>query len=739
MGVTFVRGLQGDDRDHLKLVATPKHFAVHSGPEPERHAFDARVSERDLRETYLPAFEACVRDGRAASVMPAYNRTNGEACAASRTLLEEILREEWGFDGYVVSDCWAIGDIWRHHGLARTVEEAAALAVRNGTDLNCGEAFLSLLEAVEQGLITEAEIDRAVTRLMAARFRLGMLDDVFASEDTETSEDPQSFHAAQEAQAPLSPPWRTKSPYRAIPYSVVNSAEHVALAREAAVKSIVLLKNEPVPGHGYALPLDRAALRTVALLGPAIDDEVALLGNYHGTPARPVTVLQGVREALGEGIELLHGRGCQLAEGWPNLSPVPAGALLPARGDGAGLTAAYFPNAAFEGGPALERVDPSVDFVWRGDRPLPYMGLRPFTVRWTGKLAPEVTGLHRLALRGAGRFALYLDGRQVLLGENPHEPMVRVVDVDLQAGLTYGVRIEYQSGAHQAHAQFLWATPGQAQVEREAALACATRADVVIACLGLSPELEGEEMPVTAAGFRGGDRTDIALPAPQGEFLEALVGLGKPIVLVLLGGSAISVPWAAERVRAILQAWYPGEQGGAALADVLFGAVNPGGRLPVTVYRSIDDLPPFEDYALEAGPLGRTYRYFRGEPLYPFGHGLSYTRFAYNRLRVEPETIPADGEALVTVDITNVGEVAGDEVAQLYVSAAGEGRPLRELKGFTRVRLLPGETRAVTFPLPASALRRWDGGWRVDGGAVTVGVGASSGDIRLSGTLIITV
>jgi beta-glucosidase len=593
-------------------------------------------------------------------------------------IVADILRDEWGFDGYVVSDCWAIGDIWRHHGLAATVEQAAALAVRAGTDLNCGEAFLALLAAREAGLIGEAEIDRAVTRLMTARFRLGLLDEDSPAEDPELADSRDRSALAR---------------WRSIPFSVVNSPEHVALAREAAVKSIVLLKNGSMPGHGYLLPLNKEGLRSVALLGPAIDDELVLLGNYHGTPARPVTVLEGLRAALGDGVALQHGRGCQLAEGWPNLRPVPPRVLAPARGapdgEGGGLTAAYFPNAAFDGNPALERADPGVDFVWREERPLPYMGRRPFSARWTGKLAPEVTGRHRLAFRGAGRFAVHLDGRLLLRGENPHHPMIRVADVDLEAGLSYGLRIEYQSALHHAHAQFLWATPGQAQVEREEALACAVAADVVIACLGLSPELEGEEMSVDATGFRGGDRMQIALPAPQQEFLEMLYGLGKPVVLVLLGGSAISIPWAAERLPAILQAWYPGEQGGAALADILLGAANPSGRLPVTVYRALEDLPPFEDYALEAAPLGRTYRYFRGEPLWAFGHGLSYTRFAYNRLRVEPETIPPDGAGRVSVEVSNVGEVAGDEVAQLYVSAAGEGRPRQELRGFARVHLQP--------------------------------------------------
>jgi beta-glucosidase len=635
--------------------------------------------------------------------MGAYNRANGEACCASETLLQTILRREWAFDGYVVSDCWAISDIYRFHGLANTVEEAAALAVRNGCDLNCGEAYLALLSAVDAGLISEREIDVAVERLMTARFRLGMFDGDAAN------------------------------PYAAIPISVVASPEHAALAREAAVKSIVLLKND------HLLPLAKDGLRSVALVGPLIDDEPVLLGNYHGTPRRPVTLRQGIAAALGPGVELGVSRGCPLADGWPNLSRVPAAVLSPwsvgdASSGAQGLSAAYFANAAFFGGPALSRVDSEVDFVWRDGPPLPYLGRRPFSVRWTGALAPVISGLHRLAFRAAGRFSVWLDGRLVIHGENQFEPGIYVGDVELEAGRAYDLRIDYVAVGNQPHAQFLWATPGQAQVEREQALAHAASADVVIACLGLSPELEGEEMPVSAAGFDRGDRTEIALPQPQQEFLEALYGLGKPLILVLLSGSAISIPWAAERVPAILEAWYPGEQGGHALADILFGTANPSGRLPVTVYRSLDDLPPFDDYAM----TGRTYRYFDGAPLYAFGHGLSYTRFAYNRLRVEPARLEEGGEVDISVDISNVGEVAGEEVAQLYVRyPSAQDRPFQALKGFARVRLDPGETAEVRFPLTATELRHWDGGWQLEEGELQIAVGASSADIRLTAPLVL--
>lgn len=710
MGVTFVRGLQGADPQHLKLVATPKHFAVHSGPEPARHRFNAVVSERDLRETYLPAFEACVREAGAESIMGAYNRTNGEACCASPTLLQQILRDEWGFDGYVVSDCWAIGDIWRHHKLVDTVEQAAALAVRNGCDLNCGEAFLALLAAVGEGLIAEAEIDRAVERLLAARIRLGMFD---------PSE---------------------QDPYAGIPYAAVNAPEHVALARVAATQSIVLLKNEKA-GNRRLLPLAKT-LKTLAVIGPTADSEEMLLGNYHGTPRHAVTLVEGLRakaEPLGTTVQ--HGRGCALAEGWPNLYPLPATAWMPAGDSGGagsgGPRGAYYANATFAGGPALERTDAAVDFVWRDERPLGYLGARAFAVRWTAALRPPLSGRYRLALRACGRFSLWLDGQPLIQAHNEHEPMLGFADVDLDAGRTYALRIDYAASALQPSIQLLWATPGQGQVEREQALACAADADIIVACMGLSAEIEGEEMRVNATGFAGGDRTRIELPAPQADLLKLLYGLHKPVVLVLTTGSAIAIPWAADTLPAILVAWYGGEQAGAALADVLFGDANPAGRLPVTFYRATEDLPPFEEYAL-ASPVGaRTYRFFEGRPLYPFGHGLSYTRFAYNNLAIEPATMGLDGEAVISVDITNTGALAGDEVVQLYVRYPNSAvaRPRQELKGFQRIHLPAGATQTVRFALPARQLAYWDGGWRVEHGTIEVGVGASSADVRLSAAL----
>jgi len=518
LGVAFVKGLQGNNPRYLKTVATPKHFAVHSGPENERHRFDARADERDLRETYLPAFQACVQEGKAFSVMGAYNRTNGEPCCASPTLLENILRQEWGFEGYVVSDCGAIDDIYKYHQVVPTAAAAAALAVNAGCDLNCGETYAALLQAVEQGLISEATIERSVTRLFTARFRLGMFD----------------------------PP--EKVPYARTPFTVNDSPKHRGLALRAARESIVLLKNE-----NDFLPL-RPDLKSIAVVGPNADDLQVLLGNYNGTPSRAVTPLAGITRKVSAHTQVTYAKGCSLA--------------------------------------------------------------------------------------------------------------------------------------------------GDSQTGFAEAVALAQAAEVVIACIGLSQRVEGEEGQeegLEAGEVSSGDRTDLNLPGVQEALLQALQATGKPLVVVLINGSAVAVKWANAHATAILEAWYPGEEGGTAIADALFGDYNPGGRLPVTFYASVDQLPPFEDYRME----GRTYRYLKVEPLFPFGYGLSYTKFKYSHFQVKPKQIKPGQGVRLSVDVRNVGRRAGDEVAQFYVSdvAASVPVPVRQLQGFERLHLAAGEKKTVTCTL----------------------------------------
>jgi beta-glucosidase len=511
MGVAFVKGLQGDHPRYVKVVATPKHYAAHSGPEKDRHSFNAIVDLRDLYETYLPAFEACVREAGAQAIMAAYNRTNGEACCANPLLLTQILRQQWGFDGYVVSDCGATYDLYSSHRLVSTLEEAAACSLKAGCDLDCFGAYPQLMQAVERGLITEGEIDAAVKRLFEARFRLGMFD----------------------------PP--ELLPYAQIPIEVVGCERHKQLALQAARESLVLLKNE-----NQVLPL-RKDLNKVSIIGPNANCLDVLLGNYNGQPASYVTPLQGIQQIVSPHTEVVWAQGCGLIE-----------------------------------------------------------------------------------------------------------------------------------KSEDGFAEAVESTEGS---------------DVIVFVGGISPVLEGEEASMAENGG-GGDRYTLDLPDIQQRLLERLHATGKPIVLVLFSGSCLSVNWAHENVAAILQAWYPGQEGGLAVAQALFGDYNPAGRLPITFYESLDQVPPFTDYSME----GRTYRFMPNKPLYPFGHGLSYTRFRYEKLVLLKGSHNSIG---ISVEVLNEGQVAGDEVVQLYLTdlAASTRVPKTALKGFERVHLLPGDRKRVHFLL----------------------------------------
>jgi len=657
LGVEFVKGLQGNDPKYLKVVSTPKHYAVHSGPEPERHRFDAAAAERELRETYLPAFRATLTEARAASVMCAYNRTNGEPCCANTHLLNDILRDEWGFKGYVVSDCGAIDDIYQRHHFVKTAEEASALAVKRGTDLECGETYKSLVNAVKQGLISEAEIDRAVKRLFEARFRLGMFD----------------------------PPEMV--PYAKIPFSANDSNEHRQLALEAARESIVLLKNQ-----NNTLPL-RKDLKSIAVIGPNADEVPVLLGNYNGQPSRATTALAGIRQHVSMKTKVSYTVGATLTE--ISVVPVPASALRTS-GDKPGLDAEYFANKNLEGSPALQRIDESVNFDWGMSNPAPELPADNFSARWTGKVTPTVSGKYRFGAIADDGVRIYLDGKLIAEDWTQHAPTTVTGEVTLEAGKSYDVKMEYYESQIGAVARLVWQPPvtntGSPYAE---AVKLAKEADVVVLVLGISSQLEGEEMTIREPGFLGGDRTDLKLPARQEALMQAVAATGKPIVVVLMSGSALAVNWADANVSAIVQAWYPGEEGGAAIADVLFGDYNPSGRLPVTFYKSVDQLPPFESYAMD----GRTYRFFRGQPLYPFGHGLSYTRFKYSDLALSAPRASTSDPVTVSATVENAGGREGDEVVQLYVTdlKASVRVPIRSLAGVERVHLKPGERRVVSF------------------------------------------
>jgi len=656
MGKEFVLGLQGDDPNYLKVVATAKHFAVHSGPEPLRHEFDANVSERDLRETYLPAFRTLVVDGKVYSVMGAYNRFRGEACCANQELFH-ILRDEWGFDGYVVSDCGAISDIWKYHKVVPDAASAAALAVKRGCDLNCGSTYEALDEAVRKGLITEKDIDVAVKRLFTARFKLGMFDPVERVE------------------------------YAQIPYSVNNNPAHNTLAREAARESIVLLKNE-----NKMLPLSKS-IKTVAVIGPNADDVQSLWGNYNGIPVNPVTVLHGIKNKLEPQANVLYAQGCDLAEGIPEFEPIPSIYLETPDGE-QGIRGEYFDNNNLEGKPLFSQVDDQIDFVWDMDTPDPRLETDEYSIRWTGYLIAPKTGTFYISGWGKPYLKITYQGKDIAGGNHEHSASIEPIEVKLEAGKRYEIEADYKNYYGDATARLLWSVPQNNMLEQ--AVETAQKADVVILALGLNERLEGEEMKIHLEGFSGGDRTNLDLPKTQRELMKAIYDTGKPVVLVLINGSALSVNWAAENIPAILAAGYPGQQGGNAIADVLFGDYNPAGRLPVTYYESVDQLPSFEDYDME----GRTYRYFHQEPLYPFGYGLSYSRFNYDNLQIQQRR-SVNETVKVTVEVTNTGDLDGDEVVQLYVTdeKASTPRPVRQLEGFERVHLKKGETKTVEFNL----------------------------------------
>ena len=685
LGVAFVNGLQGDDPNFLKVVATPKHYAVHSGPEPERHRFDAAATERDQRETYLPAFRATVMEARAASVMCAYNRTNGEPCCANTKLLGDTLRGDWGFNGYVVSDCGAIDDIYKRHNFLKTAEEASALAVKRGTDLECGDSYKALVNAVKQGLISEAEIDRAVKRLFDARFRLGMFD----------------------------PPEMV--PYSKIPFSANDSPEHRQLALDAARKSIVLLKNE-----NNTLPL-RKNLKSIAVIGPNADEIQVLLGNYNGQPSRATTPLAGIRQRVSSQTKVLYALGTTLTE--VSVVPVPASALRGPEGE-SGLKAEYFSNRELKGAPVLTRVDREVDFDWGMMNPVPGVPVDDFSARWIGKLVPPTTGKYRFGAIADDGVRVYLDGKLIAEDWTEHAPATVTGEVTLEAGKSYDIKMEYYESKIGAVAKLVWQPPVvKIEAPYAEAIRVAKEVDTVVLVLGLSPRLEGEEMNVSEPGFLGGDRTDIKLPARQQGLLEAVAATGKPVVLVLLSGSALAVNWANERIPAIVQAWYPGEEGGTAIADVLFGDYNPAGRLPVTFYKSVDQLPAFDNYQMD----GRTYRFFKGEPLYPFGHGLSYTRFKYSGLTVSSPRVAPGEKVLVSAEVENSGTREGDEVVQLYVTDndATVRVPIRSLAGVERVHLKPGERRVIKFTIDPRqlALITNDGRTVVEPGDFTITIG----------------
>lgn len=659
LAIPFIKGLQGNNPKYLKAIATVKHFAVHSGPEPLRHKFDAEASDKDLNETYLYAFKETVEKANVESVMCAYNRFRGEACCGSNELLQEYLRDQWNFNGYVVSDCWAIRDFYTDHKVAADEAEASALAVKRGTDLNCGVAYKGLKEAVRRNLITEKEIDTAVIRLFRARFKLGMFDP------------------------------ETIVPFAQIPMDAVNSERNQQIALEAARKSVVLLKNDGI------LPLKKT-VKNIAIIGPTSNDDETLWGNYCGYNTNGITVLNAIKDKLPEA-RVQFEMGCELSENFPQLEAIPAGILYTNRNASEkGVKAEYYTNPNRWGKPKHVVVEKNLDKIWWDKAPYSDIPRDNFGAYFETYVKIPETGKYALGIEGFYGYNFYVNDSLVFKFGNVHHTRKKFVLRDCKKDEMIKISIEYKHElVNHALLRLLWGRSDN-EVLMKQALTTAKKSDVIVLCMGINQNLEGEEMNVKTKGFAGGDRTEIDLPETQRLLIKEIMKLKKPTVLVLQNGSPLSVTWEHNNVNAILEGWYGGQSAGTAVADVLFGDYNPSGRLPVTVYKSVDQLSDFEDYSMK----NKTYRYFQGEPLYEFGYGLSYTSFKYSNLKMNKE-ITTDQSLNLSIDVTNSGKKDGEEIVQLYLSHKGLNfqMPIRALKAFERVSLKKGETKQVVFTL----------------------------------------
>ena len=708
LAVAFVTGMQGDDPHYYRVISTPKHYAVHSGPEPTRHFTDVDVSKHDEEDTYLPAFRAAVVEGKAGSVMCAYNAINGEPACASQFLLQHTLRGAWNFQGYVVSDCDAVRNSFNGHHYRPTQPQASAISVIRGMDNECidfakvndDHDYKPYIEAVQQGYLPEGSVDTALIRLFTARIRLGMFD----------------------------PP--ATVPYMNIGEKQLDSPAHRELARLMANESMVLLKYDVV------LPLKSA--KRIALVGPLADQTAVLLGNYNGSTSHTVSVLEGMKAEFPEA-KITYVPGAQFLSN--KADPVPASVLTTPDGK-PGLKAEYSSRPSFDAKPTplISRVESSVNLN-ESNVPEQAKGITGLSVQWIGSLNPTATGDYLLGLSVDGFGRLSVDGREVttLWGKN-----MNLSPVHFEKGHPVKIEVLYgRNGEGKPEAQLLW-TPVN-NVPDPAALAAGKNADAVVAVVGITSRLEGEEMPVSQPGFSGGDRTSLDLPKPEEDLIEALAASGKPLVIVLMNGSALGVNWAKEHANAILESWYSGEEGGAAIAETLSGKNNPAGRLPVTFYKDVHQLPNFEDYSMK----GRTYRYFEGEPLWPFGYGLSYTAFTYSNLKLPDAAINAGDQFHASVTVGNAGNVAGDEVVELYLQFPNvAGAPRRALRGFQRVRLEPGASQNVEFQLSPRDLSMVtdlgdiivaQGKYTVSigGGQPGSGVPSVSGDFEIKGQVVL--
>jgi len=712
--VAYVTGIQGDDPKYIKASSAPKHFAANN-EDHNRDFCNAKISERALREYYFPAFKAAVMEGRAQSIMGAYNAINGVPCNANKWLLVDVLRKDWGFNGYVVTDCGAPHLIYAKHKYAKTPAEAAAVVLNAGVAVECGGDDVlrtNSRESMKQGLLTEATIDRAVTEGMTVRFRLGMFD----------------------------PP--EMNPYTKIPPSVIGSPKHVELARQVSRESIVLLKNSLV-NQKLLLPLDVKSIKSIAVVGR--NAAVLQFGDYSGTPVNPaITPLEGIKNKVGKDVKVNAVEWIPAPED-KDYKTVPTGNLL--TGAAHGLKAEYYDNADFAGSPVVTRVDAEVALS-AGNAP-PEASKGAVSVRWTGKLVADKQGVHYLYLEGGGGARVYLDGELVF--EKSAQKKKKVIKTGgvldeyyanvkeerksavlmLEAGKKYDIAAEYWSPKGATQARLEWVAPDETNAAARAAEMDAVRnSDVVVAFVGLQLSDEHETF----------DRHTLDISNDQTEYVKQLLKLNPNVVVVLINGGPVSINWIAQNATAVLEAWYPGEQGGNAIADVLFGDYNPAGRTPVTFYKSVDDLPPFDDYEITNG---RTYKYFTKEVLYPFGYGLSYTSFEYGNLSIDKKSAGPADTINVSFDVKNTGARDGDEVAQLYVrkTESAEIRPIKELRGFKRVPLKRGESKTVSLPVAIKDLAFWDDKakkFAVEPGNYEIHIGASSKDIRLKDVIAVS-
>lgn len=680
MGTAMVNGLQGNDPKYLKTSACAKHFAVHSGPEPKRHVFDVTVSPYDLWDTYLPAFEELVVNARVSSVMCAYNRYAGQPCCGSDLLMNDILRKQWHFTGYVTSDCGAIEDFFRNHKTQPDAASAAADAVLHGTDLECGGSYSALITAVANKQITEAEIDVSVKRLFMIRFRLGLFD----------------------------PPG--KVPFSKLPMSIVESKSHQAHAIMMARESMVLLKNE-----AGTLPLSKN-IKTIAVVGPNANDRNAVLGNYNGFPSKIITVLDGIRAKVGKRTRLIYEQGLNYTD--EDLYKEEDVTHQFTYGDTNGWQAEYFTIGKCEGVPVHTEVVSRMYLDRSGKFPA-HLSANNAAIRYSSVFTPETAGKYVFQVTSEQGYRLFINDKRVIDQWYDHENLSKQYTLTAEAGKQYKFVLEYHQDGGKPSLEL--STGRIVRSNKNEVAAKVKEADAIVFVGGISNAFEAE----------GSDKKSIDLPTIQTDYLKALKATGKPVIFVFFTGSAMSINWQAENLPAIINAWYGGQDAGTAIADVLFGDYNPAGRLPVTFYKSIDDLPSLEDYSM----ANRTYRYFKGRTLYPFGYGLSFTSFSY-AWQNKPQPVYAATDTIAfDIKIANTGNLGGDEVVQAYLQYPGEkGLPLKELRAFKRIHIRKKDAQTIHFTIPVAGLKKWNASLQarsVPGGRYQLYVGRHAEDRAL--------